>query len=62
MPIEEALAEALQDLTLEPLDGSGEVEASLIAGYSLSEVGASSCCSGCTQNWLCCCCSCGAGA
>jgi hypothetical protein len=55
MPIEQALADALEDLSLEPVEADNEIaEDSLGAGYSLPEVGAScGCCSPAA-----CCCSC----
>jgi hypothetical protein len=54
MPIDRVVAEALEDLTLEPLLVEGQdAEDSLTAGYSMPEVGASAilaclcCCSCC---------------
>ena len=52
--IDKALAEALSDLSLDPLSSQGDLDDSLIAGYSLPEMGASNyppapC-------WVCCCC------
>jgi hypothetical protein len=42
MPVDKAFANALEDLTLEPLGIEGEtLEDSLTAGYSMPEVGAS---------------------
>jgi hypothetical protein len=43
MPIDKAFADALEDLSLEPLGTDGESWAdSLVAGYSMPETGASS--------------------
>jgi hypothetical protein len=51
MNIEQALANALDDLSLEPLEGGADVlESSLTSGYSMPEVGASPCSSS-----VCCC-------
>jgi len=54
MPIDELLANALDDLTLEPIDGDGNTtEDALTAGYSMPEASASvgpppfCCCSCC---------------
>lgn len=54
MAIDELIADALEDLTLEPLETNGEaLEDALTAGYSMPEVGASvgpppvCCCSCC---------------
>jgi hypothetical protein len=42
MPVDKAFADALEDLTLEPLGVDGDSwEDSLTAGYSMPEVGAS---------------------
>jgi hypothetical protein len=55
MSVDNALASALEDLTLAPLDSHGEaLEDSLIAGYSLPENGASGTAS--PYCWVCCCC------
>jgi hypothetical protein len=57
MLIDKALAEALADLSLDPLSSQGEaLDDSLIAGYSLTETGASNTTMACWQ--CCCCCSC----
>jgi hypothetical protein len=56
MSINNALATALEDLTLDPVVSSGDsYEDSLVAGYSLPESGASDLC--CSSLWTCCCCS-----
>ncbi len=58
MPIDEVLASALEDLTLESLeltDTDAQADESLLVGYGLSEVGASQVCS-CLASCSCCCC------
>ncbi len=62
MPIDEALAEALDDLALESLegiDGKRDLEDSLTLSHGITEVGASGSCTCCVCSCAgcsCCCC------
>ena len=58
MPIDEILASALEDLSLDALeitDTRVSDEQSLLIGYGLTELGASTVCS-CLGSCSCCCC------